>query len=225
MANNEYQGMVALREIIAGNCEPYGLFHATRVPLAELRQKGIRANARGRYEVHDLVERLLFRLGPLLSELPRQFEPVSNGYYPLGMSLVEQLATAPVHYSGVVFTLERADAQELAMARSEPERKARALVEVARKRAPEALEALMRSDGQATGMALKHLKEGEEGPYVLLRLIDVPEDGFFSQLGEPTRDVTGMMRNLHGSEHRPEARAILFNGIVPPECFEVVQGP
>jgi hypothetical protein len=217
--------MVALREIIAGNCEPYGLYHATRVPLAELRQKGIRAKALAPYEIHDLVERLISRLGPLLSDLKGKFEPVSNGYYPLGMSLVEQLATAPVHYSGVVFTLEKADAQELAMARSEPERKARALVEVARKRAPEVLDSLMRSDGRATGMALEHLKEGEEGPYVLLRLNNVPEEGFFSQLGEPTRDVTGMMRNLHGSEHRPEARAILFNGIVPPECFEVVQGP
>jgi hypothetical protein len=217
--------MVALREIIAGNCEPYGLYHATRVPLAELRQKGIHAKALARYDIHDLVERLISRLGPLLSDLREQFEPVPNGYYPLGMSLVDQLAAAPVHYSGVVFTLERAEAQELAMARSEPERKARALVEVARKRAPEVLDSLMRSDGRATGMALKHLKAGEEGPYVLLRLIDVPEDGFFSQLGEPTRDVTGMMRNLHGTEHRPEARAILFNGIVPPECFEVVQGP
>jgi hypothetical protein len=172
--------MVALREIIAGNCEPYGLYHATRVPLAELRQKGIRAKALARYEIHDLVECLMSRLGPLLSDLKGKFEPVSNGYYPLGMGLVEQLATAPVHYSGVVFTLERADAQELAMARSEPERKARALVEVARKRAPEVLDFLMRSDGRATGMALEHLKEGEEGPYVLLRLNNVPEEGFFS---------------------------------------------
>jgi hypothetical protein len=216
--------MVALREIVEEGCQPYGLFHATREPLETLRQKGLRANAYDSHLVHDIVDRLTARLQPELAELRERPRPVSNDYFPLGMSLTEQFALAPIHYSAVVLTLEVSDAKGLVDAVSEPERKARALVQLARERTPDVLEAMRLAYSPQTWSALEALQKKPDGPYVLLRMKTVPEDGFFSLLPSPLRPVQGMLRDYAESELRPQARAVLFNGIIPFDCLEVVSG-
>lgn len=217
--------MVAIREIIEGAHGPYGLYHATTSPLEELERRGVRALARESLLLHNLIRRLTARLSSELVALSKQYPcRTSDRDYPLELSLSEQVAMAPVHYSGVLLALDTTDAKWLARSLSEPERKARALMEFAREHAPYVLEALMRSDGMETEAALNRLDHSVRDRPVLLRLARIPdrEDGFFAALSEPTLEANGLFRSHDRPVVRPEARAVWFNGTVPFECFEVV---
>jgi len=216
--------MVAIREVIEGAHKPYGLFHSTCTPLEELKRRGLRANAREGLLLHNLIRRLSARLCKDLEMLSAKYPRTSQSAYPLELDLTEQLAIAPQHYSGVVLTLEASDARLVGQSTSEPERKARALVEVARKHRPDVLEALMRSDGQETQQALKLLSLGPREPQWLVKLIQVPDkaEGFFSLLPEPILETSSLVRWYGRAELRPEARAILFNGVIPFECLKVL---
>ncbi|MFL9981367.1 hypothetical protein [Paraburkholderia graminis] len=91
--------------------------------------------------------------------------------------------------------------------------------------APEALESIARFHDGDTAHVLDRLERAPKAPWHLLRLREQPslEDGFFSLLAQPFREVNGILRNYdRGADLRPEARAIWFNGIIPFECFEVL---
>jgi hypothetical protein len=219
--------MVAIREVIEGGHEPYGLYHTTTLHLDDIQRRGVRALARESQLLHKLIQRLTERLSTELDAQSKKYPcRTSERDYPLELSLSEQIAMAPVHYSGVLLALDANDAKWLAFALSEPERKARALTEFARQHAPHVLEALMRSDTMETEAALNRLDHSVTDPGVLLRLVRVPdrEDGFFAALSAPTLEANGLLRSHDRPVVRPEPRAVWFNGTIPFECFEVVSG-
>jgi hypothetical protein len=219
--------MVAIVRII--NCEepPYGLFHVTRTPLAVLREKGLRANSHAAYAVHRLIHRLQKRLAPMLEETANRYRLAGGDTYPLELSLTEQLSIAPSHYSGVFLTLTQEDASIGLNETSEPNRKARAMVDFARQNAPHVFETVARLY-KDTAQALSALEEVPDAPWHLLRVRVKPpqEDGYFSMFAEPWLEVNGLLRSYdRGPDLRPEARAIWFNGTIPFDCLEVLPPP
>ncbi|SDC49039.1 hypothetical protein [Paraburkholderia lycopersici] len=217
--------MVAITRIIAGEEPPYGLFHLTHTPLEVLREKGLRANALAEYTVHKLIGRLQERIAPASKDAACRFARTHEDYYPLELSLWEQLSIAPPHYSGVLLSLTQDDALLGLNETSEPNRKLRAMIQFSRKFAPEALESIARFHDGDTAHALDILERATKTPWHLLRLREQPslEDGFFSLLAQPFLEVNGILRSYdRGPDLRPEARAIWFNGNIPFECFEVL---
>ncbi|RKE25177.1 hypothetical protein B0G76_6696 [Paraburkholderia sp. BL23I1N1] len=201
------------------------VFHLTHTPLDVLRKKGLRANALADYTVHKLIGRLQERMAPALEETARRFTRTHGDYYPLELSLWEQLSLAPPHYSGVLLSLTQDDALAGLNETSEPNRKLRAMLQFSKQFAPEALESIARFHDGDTAHALGRLERAPATPGHLLRLREQPslEDGFFSLLAQPFLEVNGILRNYdRGADLRPEARAIWFNGIIPFECFEVL---
>ncbi|MFM0009115.1 hypothetical protein [Paraburkholderia sediminicola] len=217
--------MVAITRIVAGDEHPYGLFHVTRTPLNVLRKKGLRANALAEYAVHRLIERLEEGLAPALRDAALRFNRTHKDYYPLELSLREQLSIAPAHYSGVLLSLTKEDGLLGLNETSEPNRKAHAMIQFSRQFAPGVLESIARFHEDDTAHALGILECVPGTPLHLLRLREKPllEDGFFSLLAQPFLEVNGIMRRYDGRHDlRPEARAIWFNGIIPFECFEIL---
>ncbi|MFM0378476.1 hypothetical protein PQQ72_15825 [Paraburkholderia strydomiana] len=220
--------MVAITKVIAGEESPYGLFHVTRTPLAKLREKGLRANALAEYSVHRLIERLQKRLAPVLEEVRSRCERTHQANYALELSLAEQLTIAPSHYSAILLALTQEDARLGMNDTSEPNRKARAMVEFARQFAPQAFERVTQMYKQDTNNALEALALVPDAPWHLLRLRSKPpfDDGFFALLAAPYLEVNGLMRSYdRGLDLRPEARAIWFNGVIPFDCLEVMPAP
>lgn len=217
--------MVAITRIIAGEEQPHGLFHLTHTPLDVLRERGLRANALADHSVHRLIRRLQERMATALEERARGFSRTHDDYYPLELSLWEQLSIAPTHYSGVLLSLTQDDALLGLNEASEPDRKMRALLQFSKQFAPEAFESIARFHDGDTAHALDRLERAPKTPGHLLRLREQPslEDGFFSLLAQPFLEVNGILRSYdRGTDLRPEARAIWFNGIIPLECFEVL---
>jgi hypothetical protein len=218
--------MVAITRIIAGEEPPYGLFHLTHTPLDVLRKKGLRANALADYTVHKLIGRLHERMAPAVEGAARRFTRKHGDYYPLELSLCEQLSIAPPHYSGVLLSFTQDDALLGLSETSEPNRKLRAMLKFSQQFAPEALEPIARFHDGDTLRALDRLERTPKTPSHLLRLREQPslEDGFFSLLAQPFLEVNGILRSCdRGAELRLEARAIWFNGIIPFECFEILR--
>ncbi|WP_244815352.1 hypothetical protein [Caballeronia sp. Lep1P3] len=185
----------------------------------------MRAQSRSVRAVHRLIERLQQRLAPLLDELAVRHRRTGDDTYPLELTLAEQLSIAPKHYSGVLLTLTVEDAAEAAHALSEPVRKARALVAVARQYAPEALQTVSRLYDTDTAHAFAALDEESTEPFQLLRLRAFPpeDEGYFAMFAEPWMEVEGLLRSYdRGPELRPEARAIWFNGTIPFACLDVL---
>ncbi|WP_027803558.1 hypothetical protein [Paraburkholderia dilworthii] len=217
--------MVAITRVVAGDGSPSGLFHVTHTPLEVLRKKGLRANALAEYVVHRIIERLEEGLADALRDVALRFNRTHNDYYPLELSLREQLFIAPAHYSGVLLSLTKQDALLGLNETSEPNRKARAMIWFSRLFAPGVLELIARFHGDDTIHALSVLERVPETPSHLLRLREKPllEDGFYSLLARPFLEVNGIIRRYDGGHDPcPEARAIRFNGTIPFECFEVL---
>ncbi|MFM0083484.1 hypothetical protein [Paraburkholderia sediminicola] len=175
--------------------------------------------------MHKLIGRLQERMAPALEDTARRFTRTHEDYYPLELSLWEQLSIAPPHYSGVLLSLTRDDTLLGLNETSEPNRKVRAMLQFSQQFAPEALEAIARFHDGDTTHALDRLQRAPKTPRHLLRLREQPSlaDGFFSLLAQPFLEVNGILRSYdRGADLRPEARAIWFNGIIPFECFEVL---
>jgi hypothetical protein len=220
--------MVAISRIIAGEERPYGLFHITSTPLPVLQKQGLRADSRAVYAVHRLIERLRARLAPLLEETAGRDRRVGDHTYPLELSVSEQLSIAPTHYSAVVLALTPEDAYACWHGGSEPERKARALVDFARRYAPRELETISRLYATDTEHAMDALHDATCDTPHLLRLCNSPpeSEGYFALLVEPWLEVQGLLRSYdRGAELRPEARVIWFNGTIPFSCLDVLPMP
>jgi hypothetical protein len=214
--------MVALAEIIAGRHPPYGLFHATPTSPDLLRRYGLRATGEAPALIHQLVSQLSAGLRTKLVARVKNRFTIPDDYYPLEMPLFEQLARGQLNYGGIVFAFERSDVELLALSASEPERRARALRAFAEAHQPELLDELIRNKATQAQEALDLIDSHPADPYVVVRLTDTPPSGFFSLLSTPERHIGGILRSYDRIELRPEARAVFFNGHVPPECIEFV---
>jgi hypothetical protein len=220
--------MVAIVEVIAGMEPPFGLYHATRAPLSVLQADGLRARSLANYAVHWLIERLSTQLSPLLEAAARRHRRCHEPEYPPELSLPEQLAIAPIHYSAVLLALTPEDARLGLDDASEPNRKARALLQFAECHAPDVVEAMERSDGRSLEHARMVLEAQTDRPWHLLRVRRKPpiDDGYFAYLARPWHEVNGLARSYdRGPELRPEARAIWFNGTLPFDCLEMMSPP
>ncbi|KXU87153.1 hypothetical protein CR51_36070 [Caballeronia megalochromosomata] len=193
-----------------------------------LQAKGLRANSLAEYAVHWLIERLSTRLSPLLEAATRRHRRCHEPECPPELSLAEQLAIAPTHYSAVLLALTLEDARLGMDDASEPNRKARALLQFAECHAPDVVEAMERSDGRDFAHALEELEVQSDEPWHLLRMRRKPpeEEGYFAFLSRPWLEVNGLARSYdRGPDLRPEARAIWFNGTVPFDCLEIMPVP
>jgi hypothetical protein len=218
--------MVRLKDLIEGNCELYGLFHATQTPVGELERSGLVPNQNGAAVLDSFISNLTSALREHLDAPFDSVHGVRNDYYPLEMSLGEQLARTRLGYAGVILALDEWDAVTLAGSSSEPERRAKALRSFAEEKEPGLLERLKEgAGGEDIRAALELLDSKSLAPIVFLRLVKFPTEGYFALLARPDSPVTDLLRLTRRDSPRPEARAILFNGVIPFSCFEVIPGP
>jgi hypothetical protein len=218
--------MVRLRELIDGDCEQYGLFHATQTPMDELERTGLVPNQNAAAVLHTFVDQLTKALREQLDAPFNLLHVVREDHYPLEMSLSEQLARARLNYRGLILALDELDAVALVGSSSEPERRAKALRSFAKEKEPGLLERLQEAEkGDDIRAALELLDSRSSAPVVFLRLVKFPTEGYFALLARPGNPVTDLLSLTRRHNPRPEARAILFNGVIPFSCLEIIPGP
>jgi hypothetical protein len=107
---------------------------------------------------------------------------------------------------------------------SEPERRVKAPRSFAKEKEPSLLERLQEGGKGGIRAALELLDSRSSAPVVVLRLVKFPTEGYFALLARPDNPVADILR-LTRDKPRPEARAVLFNGVIPFSCLEIIPGP